>query len=323
VSPSLHVLLTGGAGFIGSHLVDLLMLRADVEVTVLDKLTYAGNLANLERHEGNARLRVVRGDIADPGVVGPLVEQCTRVIHAAAESFVDRSIEDSSDFIRTNLLGTQVMLEACRRTRRPILYVSTDEVYGSIQRGSFTEEDALRPNSPYAASKAAGDLLCRAYFATYDLPVTIVRGSNAYGPRQHPEKAIPTFVLAAIEGKDLPVYGDGTNRREWLFVRDFVRAILTVMDRGKPGRIYNIGGGHEMSNIELARLICELLGVPTYLARMVPDRPGHDFRYSLSWEALAALGWKPEVPFEEGLPVTVSWYRENERWWRRALEGAR
>ncbi len=272
-----HVLATGGAGFIGSHLVDL---------------------------------RFVRGDVADPSAVMPLVVAADRVVHAAAESFVDRSIDDAGAFVRSNVLGTHVVLEACRQAERPLLYVSTDEVYGSVREGAFTEDDPPLPNSPYAATKAGGDLLCRAYRVTYGLPVSIVRGTNAYGPRQHAEKAIPTFVLAALSGRPLPVYGDGSNRRQWLHVRDFARGVVAVLDGGEPGGVYNIGGGHEVSNLELAGLICDLAGAPRSLVSFVPDRPGHDFRYDLAWDRLRSLGWKPAIGFQEGLAETVAWFRE-------------
>jgi dTDP-glucose 4,6-dehydratase len=310
------VLVTGGAGFIGSHLVDLLLERPDTRVTVLDKMTYAGSAANLDVHRGDPRFRLVLGDVADPEAVGPLVEGHDRVVNAAAESFVDRSIADPLDFVRSNVMGTEVVLEACRAHRRPLLQVSTDEVYGSVPEGSSDEDAPLRPSSPYAATKAAADLLCRAHRITHGVAVSIVRGTNAFGPRQHPEKAIPTFVLAALEGRPLPVYGDGTNRREWLFVTDFARAVAAVLDGGAEGETFNIGGGHEIANIDLAHRLCELAGAPPTLARFVPDRPGHDVRYSLRWDRLAQLGWKPEVPFEEGLVRTVAWYRE------RALQGA-
>jgi dTDP-glucose 4,6-dehydratase len=306
----MHLLLTGGAGFIGSHLVDLLLERPDLRLTVLDKLTYAGTLDNVEPHRADDRFRFVRGDVADADAVSSLVDEADAVIHAAAESFVDRSIADASDFVRSNVLGTHVVLEACRRADRRVLYVSTDEVYGSTSRGSFTEESPMRPNSPYAATKAGGDLLCRAYRETYGLDVTVVRGSNAYGPRQHPEKAIPTFIVSALRGRALPVYGDGTNRREWLFVRDFAAAVLTAFDKGLPGESYNIGGGHEIENRILARTVCGLAGAPESLIEFVTDRPGHDFRYSLTWDALAELGWSPAVPFQDGLAETVSWFRD-------------
>ncbi len=318
----LHVLVTGGAGFVGSHLVDLLLERPGIRVTVLDKLTYAGSLENLAAHAGDPRFAFVRGDVADPLAVGPLVKAADRVIHAAAESFVDRSIEDSHVFIVSNVLGTHVMLEACREAERPMLFVSTDEVYGSRAEGVFSEDDPLLPTSPYAASKAGADLLCRSYVATYGVPVTVVRGTNAYGPRQHPEKGLPTYVLAALHGRPVPVYGDGSHRRGWLFVTDFVRGIATAVEAGEPGGVYNIGGGHELPNLELARAVCRLAGAPESLLRSVPDRPGHDFGYAMTWDRMKALGWIPEVPFEEGLAATVAWYRENEAWVR-AVRGER
>jgi dTDP-glucose 4,6-dehydratase len=318
----LHVLVTGGAGFIGSHLVDLLLERQNTKVTVVDKLTYAGTTANLADHDGDPRFRFVRGDVADPAIVEPLVAQADRVVHAAAESFVDRSIEDSRAFVVSNVLGTQVMLEACREAGKPMLLVSTDEVYGSREEGGFVETDPMRPNSPYAASKAGADLLCRSYFVTYGMPVTVVRGTNAYGPRQHPEKALPTFALAAQEGRPLPLYGDGSNRREWLYVRDFARGIATVLEDGKSGGVYNIGGGTEMSNHELAQRVCRFAGAPESLITFVPDRPGHDFRYGLEWERLAALGWAPSVVFPDGLAITLAWYRDHRDWVAAVLEGA-
>lgn len=318
-----RILVTGGAGFIGSHLVDLLLERSDAEVTVLDALTYAGTRRNLAEHEGDSRFRFVRGDVADPEAVARLVAEADHVVHAAAESFVDRSIADPNVFVTTNVLGTQVVLEACRRTDTPVTFVSTDEVYGeNAPYGRFTEEAPMRPRSPYAASKAAADLLCGAYAVTFGTRVTIVRGTNTFGPRQHPEKAIPTFVLAALDGRPLPVYGRGEQRREWLYVRDFVRAIAVVMDRGEPELAYNIGGGHELSNLELAREICRLVGAPEGLVAFVADRPGHDFRYGVAWDRLAALGWAPETTFEEGLARTIGWYREHRDWVAEILEGA-
>ncbi len=323
MSEALRLLVTGGAGFIGSHLVDLLLMREHVRVTVLDKLTYAGTRENLAPHEGDSRFAFVHGDVTDADVVAPLVREADRVIHAAAESFVDRSIADPGAFVVSNVLGTQVMLETCRRADVPMLLVSTDEVYGSRVEGAFGEDDPLLPNSPYAASKAGADLLARSYVVTYGTPVTVVRGTNAFGPRQHPEKGLPTFALAALEGRPIPVYGDGRNRREWLFVADFVRAVQAVLDGGEPGGVYNIGGGLELSNLELAREVCRVAGTPESLITFVADRPGHDFRYGMGWERLAALGWKPEVPFGEGLAATVAWYRDNPDWVSAVLAEAR
>jgi dTDP-glucose 4,6-dehydratase len=309
-----RLLVTGGAGFIGSHLVERLLGDPDARVTVLDKLTYAGTLANLAEAESDARFRFVAGDVTDPDVVGQLVHESDHVVHAAAESFVDRSIEDAKVFVESNVVGTQVVLEACRVAATPMLFVSTDEVYGSRIEGAFTEDDAMRPNSPYAASKAAADLLCRSYAVTYGTFVSVVRGTNAYGPRQHPEKAIPTFTLAALRGEPIPVFGDGSNRRQWLHVEDFVRGIMSVLLAGKPGGVYNLGGGHEMSNLQLARRVCEIVGAPESLVTLVDDRPGHDFRYGLDWSAIAALGWKPEVRFDDGFASTVTWYRDHLAW---------
>jgi len=318
----MHVLVTGGAGFIGSHVVDSLMSRSEVQVTVIDKLTYAGSEKNLEKHANDARFRFVKGDIADRETVEPLVRDADRVINMAAETFVDRSIADPVDFVRTNVVGVYTMLEACKLLRKQMLQVSTDEVYGSTRGGAFGETDAIRPNSPYSATKAAGDLACRAYSVTYGLPVKVVRGNNAYGPRQHPEKAIPTFTLAALEGRPLPVYGNGAHRREWLHVVDFARAILRVLDAGEIGGVYNIGGGHEISNIQLARMICKRCDVPEEQIELVKDRPGHDLRYSLKWLPLAGLGWRPTIPFTDGMSQTVDWYKGHMDWAKQLLEGA-
>ncbi|MEX0832722.1 MAG: dTDP-glucose 4,6-dehydratase [Actinomycetota bacterium] len=316
------VLVTGGAGFIGSHLVDALLEAPNTSVTVLDKLTYAGNRVNLETHDKDDRFSFVLGDIADPEIVAPLVAGSDRVVHAAAESFVDRSISDAAVFLESNVIGTQVVLEACRATGRPLLFVSTDEVYGSNDGDNFSEDDALRPRSPYAASKAAADLLCGAYAATYAMPVAIARGTNAFGPRQHPEKAIPTFALAALENREVPVYGDGSNRREWLHVRDWVSALLAVMERGDSNGVYNIGGGFELPNLELARQVCSLSGAHESIVSFVQDRPGHDFRYGVDWGRLKDLGWSPSIDFSEGLAETVGWYREHGDWARAMLERA-
>jgi dTDP-glucose 4,6-dehydratase len=311
-----HVLVTGGAGFIGSHLVDQLLGRSDTRVTVLDKLTYAGSLDNLSAHEDDVRFAFVRGDVAEPSDVLPLVANVDHVLHAAAESHVDRSIADGGVFVRTNVLGTQAVLEACRETGTPLLFVDTDEVYGEGVAGGppFGEDAPLRPRNPYSASKAAADLLCRSYHATYGLPVTIVRGTNAFGPRQHPEKAIPTYTLAALDGRTVPVYGEGAQRREWLFVTDWAAACLAVLDLGEPGGVYNIGGGHELANLDLARTVCRLAGADETLIGFVPDRPGHDFRYGLAWDRLGALGWRPATAFERGIDATIAWFRDHREW---------
>jgi dTDP-glucose 4,6-dehydratase len=319
-----HVLVTGGAGFIGSHLVDLLLQRPDTRVTVLDKLTYAGSRASLAEHEDDPRFRFVRGDVVDPSVVAPLVAGSDRVVHAAAESHVDRSIAGPYEFAMTNMLGTQVVLDACREAARPLLFVNTDEVYGAGDEDTmFAEDDPLLPRSPYSATKAGAEMLCRAYWITYGLPVTVVRGTNAFGPRQFPEKVIPVYTLAALDGRPLPVYGEGLQRREWLHVHDWARACLAVLDRGEAGAVYNIGGGTEVSNLELARRICALAGADASLVSFVADRPGHDFRYGLRWDRLRELGWAPEVGFETGLADTVAWYGDNRVWVERMLAGAR
>lgn len=317
-----HVLVTGGAGFIGSHLVDALLADRGVRVTVLDALTYAGSLENLAMHAEHPRFRFVRGDVADPVAVGELVGQADRVIHAAAESHVDRSIEGPGEFVRTNVLGTQIVLDACRDHARPLLLVSTDEVYGQGTAGSsFAESDPAAPRSPYAASKAAAELIARAYHVTYGVPVTIVRGTNAYGPRQNPEKAIPVFTTAALDGRALPVYDAGEQRREWLYVSDWVRACLVVMERGEPGGTYNIGSGTELANLDLARRICALTGADPASIAFVEARPGHDFRYGLDDARLRGLGWAPEVAFDEGLARTVAWYRDHRGWVEAMLAG--
>jgi dTDP-glucose 4,6-dehydratase len=319
-----HVLVTGGAGFIGSHLVEALLARPDTRVTVLDKLTYAGSPENLAAHEDDPRYAFVLGDVADPAIVGPLVADADRVLHAAAESHVDRSIEGPREFLVTNVLGTYTVLEAAREATTPVLVVNTDEVYGAGEDGTmFAEGDRLLPRSPYAASKAAAELLAHSYRQTYGADVTTVRGTNAYGPRQFPEKVIPVFAMAALEGRPLPVYAEGKQRREFLFVSDWVAACLMVLDRGEAGSSYNIGGGYELPNLDLARRICALAGAPEELISFVPDRPGHDFRYGLRWERLAGLGWVPEIPFDEGLARTVAWYDGHRDWVARMLSGAR
>jgi dTDP-glucose 4,6-dehydratase len=310
-----HVLVTGGAGFIGSHLVDGLLADPGTRVTVLDKLTYAGSRANLAEHEGDDRFRFVQGDIVDASVVEPLVAGADRVVHAAAETHVDRSITGPAEFVMTNVVGTQVVLDACRAHGRPMLHVSTDEVYGQNEPdGRFGEDDPIRPRSPYAASKAGAELLARAYGITYGLPVWIVRGTNAYGPRQNPEKAIPVFTTAALDGRPIPVYAEGRQSREWLFVTDWAAACIAALRHGEPGDIFNIGDGHELTNLELARAICRFVGAEESLVTFVEDRPGHDLRYGVSSDRLRDLGWAPQVPFDEGIGRTVEWYRGHRDW---------
>jgi dTDP-glucose 4,6-dehydratase len=317
-----NVLVTGGAGFIGSHLVDLILERPGTEVTVLDRLSTGGSRLNLEDHQDDPRLRFVRGDVADGETVAKLVADADAVVHAAAESHVDRSIDAPREFIHSNVVGTETVLSACRDTGTRMLMISTDEVYGAGQPegGLFDEDHPVNPRSPYAASKAAADLLCRAYVTTYRADVTVVRGTNAYGPRQI-ERVIPTYSIAALEQRPIPVYGRGEQRREFLHVRDWARAALVVLDRGDPGVIYNIGAGHELANLDLARRICAAAGAPESLITFVPDRPGHDFRYGVAADRVMALGWKPEIDFDRGLEETVAWYRDHVDWLRAAHGG--
>ena len=322
------LLVTGGAGFIGSAFVRSL-LRADPEVriTVLDKLTYAGNPANLAPCEADPeqarRLRFVVGDIADAAVVDRLVAEADAIVNFAAESHVDRSIHDPSTFLRTGVLGVHTLLEAVRRADRPVRYlqVSTDEVYGEVTEGASREDAPLRPRSPYAAAKAAGDHLVASYVITHGLDALITRGSNTYGPYQYPEKVIPLFVTNAIDGQALPLYGDGRQRRDWIYVDDHAAAIELVLRRGASGGVYNVPGAAELTNLELTRRILAQLGRGEDLIRHVADRPGHDRRYKMDGTRIAALGWAAQVPLEEGLTATVRWYRGHEDWWRPLKSG--
>ncbi|MEU7384956.1 MULTISPECIES: dTDP-glucose 4,6-dehydratase [unclassified Streptomyces] len=314
-----RLLVTGGAGFIGSALVRMLLTEpGDVaEVTVLDKLTYAGNLANLAAVAADPRLRFVQGDICDARLVAEVIRGQEKVVHLAAESHVDRSIDSASQFVTTNVLGTQTLLDAALRNGvRTFLHVSTDEVYGSIASGSWPESDPVSPNSPYAASKAAADLLCLAYARTHGLDVRVTRCSNNYGPYQFPEKIIPLFVTNLLLGRRVPLYGDGRNVRDWLHVEDHCRGILLALEHGRPGEIYNLGGGAELSNHELTTTLLGLLGTGPEMIDWVEDRKGHDRRYSVAWsKAATRLGYRPRRSFEEGLRATVEWYRDNPGWW--------
>ena len=332
-----RLLVTGGAGFIGSCFVrDRLARRDGTQIVVLDKLTYAGNRANLAPAQSDpeqaARLRFVVGDIADPQVVAPLVADVDAVVNFAAESHVDRSILEPVDFLRTDVMGVHVLLEACRmeqasarageRAAAPrMLQVSTDEVYGSVETGESAEQDRLEPRSPYSAAKAAGELLARSYFVTYGLDVVITRGSNTYGPYHHPEKLIPLFITNAIDNQQLPLYGDGMQRRDWLYVADHAGAIGHVLEHGESGEVYNIPAANERTNREVVTALLERLGKPWSLVRRVADRPGHDRRYAMDGAKLAALGWKNTMPFEDGLAATVDWFRANEAWWRPIKSG--
>ncbi|MBN2205562.1 MAG: dTDP-glucose 4,6-dehydratase [Thermoleophilia bacterium] len=319
----MRIVVTGGAGFIGSNFVRFVLREhSEDEVVVLDKLTYAGNLENLEDVAGDPRYTFVRGDICDPDVVAATLDGAGAVVNFAAETHVDRSISGPQDFIRTDVLGTHTLLEAVRSLGiARYLQVSTDEVYGSIDVGSFTEESPLGPSSPYSASKAAGDLLVLSYVATYDTPALITRSSNNYGPSQYPEKIVPLFITNAVDGVPLPVYGDGRNVRDWLFVEDNCAAVDLALRAGATGQVYNIGGGHEIDNLTLTRRILELVGADPGLIRFVADRPGHDRRYSVDCTKLRALGWAPATSFDDGLARTVAWYLEHEAWWRRLKSG--
>ncbi len=323
-----HLLVTGGAGFIGSCYVrDVLARRDGTRITVLDKLTYAGNEANLAPVRADpemaARLTFVRGDIADPAAVGPLVDTVDTVLNFAAESHVDRSILDPEAFLATGVIGVHVLLEACRIApgRPRYLQVSTDEVYGHVETGHAAEDAALAPRSPYAAAKAAGELLVRSYVATHGLDAVVTRGANTYGPYHHPEKLIPLFITNALDDRPLPLYGDGLQRRDWLYVSDHAAAIDFVLRRGETGETYNVSGGSERTNRDVVALLLERLGKPWSLVREVEDRPGHDRRYAMNGERLHALGWEPDIAFEDGLASTVDWYRANEDWWRATRSG--
>jgi dTDP-glucose 4,6-dehydratase len=284
----------------------------------LDKLTYAGNPANLRDMESDSRYRFIHGDICDPVLVKDLIrrEKISTIIHFAAESHVDRSISDASDFIRTNVLGTFTLLDAALSAHVDrFIHISTDEVYGSTRKGSFRETDPLNPSSPYSSSKASSDLIARSYCITHGLPVLITRCTNNYGPYQYPEKLIPFFVTNLLEGKKIPVYGTGENVRDWIHVLDHCRAIDCVLDQGTPGEIYNIGSDNERSNIDITRMILNALGKDESCIEYVKDRPGHDFRYSLDSSKLKSLGWRPEYSFEEGLQDTIEWYTAHDWWW--------
>jgi dTDP-glucose 4,6-dehydratase len=315
----IDVLVTGGAGFIGSNFVRYAVkAHSDWHVTTLDKLTYAGRLENLKEVMDHPRHRFVKGDIADAEVAAPLVRAAHYVVHFAAETHVDRSILEAGEFIRTDVIGTFVLLEAARQAPelRKFVQISTDEVYGSVAEGSSKETDELRPRNPYAASKAGADRLAYSFWATYGVPVIVTRASNNYGPNQFPEKVIPLFITNLIDGLQVPLYGDGLNVRDWLHVEDHCRAVDKLLTDGQPGEVYNIGGGNEVRNVDLTHRLLDLVGRDGSFIRRVEDRPGHDRRYSLDTGKLGAMGWTPVHDFTAGLAETVDWYRQNEWWWR-------
>ena len=316
-----RILVTGGAGFIGSNFIRHILSRYnDYHIVNLDKLTYCGNLDNLKDVENNRNYAFVQGDIADAHTVERLVKDCDIVVNFAAESHVDRSIENPAEFVRTNIVGTHTLLEAAKKSGVELfIQISTDEVYGSVATGSSKEGDSLEPNSPYSATKAGADLLARSYFVTFKLPVIITRSSNNFGPNQYPEKVIPLFITNLLAGKKVPLYADGMNMRDWLFVVDNCEAIDVVMHKGKAGEIYNIGAGSETTNLELTKTLLGILGKDESHIEFVKDRPGHDKRYALDISKLKKLGWQPRHEFKTAIELTVEWYKNNEAWWKKLV----
>jgi len=315
----MNILVTGGCGFIGSNFIrHMLEKYPDYKIINLDKLTYAGNPDNLKDIEIKPNYSFVQGDICDSNVVDEVMHKMDYVVHFAAESHVDRSIEDGTAFIKTNVLGTHILLEsALKHDIKRFIHISTDEVYGSIPEGSFKETDILTPSSPYSSSKASSDLIALSYYITYKLPVIITRCTNNFGQYQYPEKLIPLFITHLIENRKVPVYGTGQNVRDWIYVLDYCKAIDFVLHNGALGNIYNIGGGAEKSNIEITKKILDILGKDESMIEYVKDRPGHDFRYSLDCSKMEALGWEPEYNFDEALEDTIKWYVKNRWWWEK------
>ena len=315
----MRLLVCGGAGFIGSNFIRRILARdGQDQVVNLDKLTYAGNPDNLRSVESDPRYTFIHGDICDRETVMRAAQGAEAIVNFAAETHVDRSIAEPEAFLHTDILGTHTLLEVVRANDiAKMVQVSTDEVYGSVAEGSCAEDYPLGPSSPYSASKAGGDLQVLAYHRTYGVPCMLTRGSNTYGPYQYPEKLIPLFVTNALEGEQLPLYGDGLNVRDWLHVDDHCAGIEFVLERGEPGQVYNVGGGNERTNLEITGIILDELGLGEEVIRRVPDRPGHDRRYSLDCGKLAAMGWEPVVDFEAGLRETIRWYRDNDWWWKK------
>lgn len=314
----MDILVTGGAGFIGSNFIrHILNTHPDYKIINLDKLTYCGNLNNLKDVRESKNYRFIKGDICDPKTVEQAMKGCDFVINFAAQSHVDRSIKDPTEFVKTNVGGVQVLLDAAKKLKvKRFLHISTDEIYGDVKRGLSKEDDPLLPNSPYAATKAAADLLCRAYFKTYKFPIVIARSSNNFGPYQYPEKIMPLFITNAIEDKPVPLYGDGRNIRDWIYVVDNCSAIDLVLHKGKLGEVYNIGGGNQIRNIKIAKETLAMMGKDRELISFVTDRPGHDRRYALDSTKIKELGWEPEYDFKRALRLTIEWYLSNEWWWR-------
>lgn len=315
----MKLLITGGAGFIGSNFIRFLLNKSDdYQIINLDKLTYAGNLENLKDIEKKRNYMFVKGDIYNHKIVDKLVKDIDIIVHFAAETHVDRSIMEAGDFVKTDVLGTFVLLNAAKKySLKKFVYISTDEVYGSIENGSFDEESPLKPTNPYSASKAGADRLAYSYFKTFGLPVIIIRSSNNFGPYQHPEKLIPLMITNAIENKKLPLYGDGLNKRDWLYVLDNCEAINFLMKKGISGEVYNVGAGNEKTNFEITKMILKQLNRPESFIEFVKDRLGHDRRYSLNFDKIKKLGWKPKYKFDDALKKTVKWYIENQWWWKK------
>ena len=315
----MKILITGGAGFIGSNFIHFLLDNYDDQIINIDKLTYAGNLDNLGDISSNNNYEFYQGDILDKKFIKKVFDKSIDyVVNFAAETHVDRSIENSNQFIKTNVEGTQVLLDrALECNIKNFVQISTDEVYGSINKGKFNENNKLKPNNPYSASKASADLLLKAYHNTYNLPVNITRSSNNYGPYQYPEKFIPLFITNIIQDKKIPLYGDGENIRDWIYVKDNCKAIDLVMRKGKRGEIYNIGANNEKSNIEITKAILKIMNKSEDIIKYVEDRPGHDYRYALNNKKIRnELGWNPKISFYKGLRKTINWYQNNEKWWK-------
>jgi dTDP-glucose 4,6-dehydratase len=317
-----RILITGGCGFIGSNFIRYFLKKHKAYFIInFDKLTYAGRLENLKDISGLSNYKFIQGDICDPLTVEKVMKKVEYVIHFAAETHVDRSIVDPFIFVKTNVLGTQILLEMAKKYKiKKFLYISTDEVYGSIKKGKFKETDPLNPSSPYSASKAAADLLCQAYFKTYNFPVIIIRPSNNFGPYQFPEKLIPLFITNLLRNKKVPLYGTGKNVRDWLYVLDCCCGIDLIFSKGKIGEIYNLSGGNEKRNIEITRIILKKLGKDESFIEYVKDRPGHDWRYALDCSKIKKLGWRPKYKFEEAIEETINWYKNNEWWWKPLLK---